>query len=127
MQPIHRLIFNICSSNLVESKSFYTTLFDFTVGFESDWFINLKSQSQPYEIGIIEKENDLAPSESRNNPTGVYLTFVEEDVEATYQLAKSLNFEILQAPEDTFYGQRRMLLKDPDGLVVDVSSLIKQG
>lgn len=65
--------------------------------------------------------------ESRNNPAGVYLTFVVEDVEATCKLAKSLNFEILQAQEDTFYGQCRMLLKDPDRLVVDVSSLIRQG
>lgn len=127
MQPINRLIFNICSSHLVESKNFYITLFDFTVGFESDWFINLKSQSQPFEIGIIDKDNELVPSESRNYPAGVYLTFVVEDVEATHNLAKSLSFEIIQAPEDTFYGQRRMLLKDPNGLVVDVSSLIKKG
>lgn len=47
-----------------------------------------------------------------------------EDADAVYAKARQLDYKVLQLPEDTFYGQRRLLLKDPDGAMVDVSSPI---
>ncbi|MAD97965.1 MAG: hypothetical protein CMB99_11625 [Flavobacteriaceae bacterium] len=119
---IDRILINICSDHLTKSRDFYTHLFDFEVGYESDWFIHLVSKEKGLELGIISKAYDAVPASFKNTPTGFYITIVVEDVHQIYELAKAEGFDIVSEPADTFYGQRRILLKDPDGALVDVSS-----
>lgn len=125
MMKINRLMTNICSDKLTESKYFYTKLFDFKVNFESDWFIHLTSGNGNLELGLIDKSNDLVPAEFQNHPQGFYLTFVVDNVDTVFKIAKEEKFEILANPTDTAYGQRRLLIKDPNGSMLDVSSPIK--
>lgn len=124
MKKINRMMTNICSEKLKESKDFYTRLFDFKVDYDSDWFIHLISEDKQLELGIMERTNELVPKDAQLKPEGFYVTFVVDNVDEIFELAKSENFEIAGEPADTFYGQRRMLLKDPDGTLVDVSSPI---
>ena len=115
----------ICSEDLFKSEYFYTTLFDFDVTFTSDWFIQLQSKDKQFELGIIDKTNALVPPYYQGEPKGFYMTFVVDDVDAIFELAKQEYFTIVSEPDDTFYGQRRLLLQDPNGALIDVSSLIK--
>lgn len=116
---------NICSDNLKESKEFYTKLFDFNVDYDSDWFIHLISKDNKLELGIIDRTNEIVPKDFQNNPQGFYITFVVDNADEIFKIAKAEKFEIVSDPSDTFYGQRRLLLKDPNGTLVDVSSPIK--
>ena len=125
MNTINRLMTNICSDNLAESRDFYTKLFDFNVDFESDWFVHLISKDQKLELGMIDRTNDVVPEDFQNNPQGFYVTFVVDNADTIFEIAKTENFEIIYEPADTFYGQRRLLLKDPNGTLVDISSPIK--
>ncbi|WP_298489051.1 VOC family protein [uncultured Maribacter sp.] len=125
MKTINRMMTNICSVNLTESSYFYTKLFDFNVNYDSDWFVHLISKDQKLELGLIDRTNEIVPKDSQNNPQGFYVTFVVENVDEIFKIAESEKFEILSEPKDTFYGQRRLLLKDPNGTLVDVSSPIK--
>jgi len=125
MEVINRIMTNICSDKLKESKHFYTKLFDFNVDYDSDWFIHLISKDKKLELGIIDRSNELVPAEFQTNPQGFYITFVVENVDKVLTIAESEKFEIVSPPTDTFYGQRRLLLKDPNGALVDISSLIK--
>ena len=124
MTQINRLMINICSQKLIESKHFYTTLFDFKVNFDSDWFIQLISNDNKLELGIIDQSNEIVPKEYQKKPQGFYITFVVDSADDIYNIATKENFEVVAKPADTFYGQRRLLLKDPNGTLVDVSSLI---
>ena len=124
MHQINRSIFNISSDQLEASKVFYTTLFAFEVAFDSDWYINLRHADPPVEIGLLHSNSDLIPDDYPRKNSGGYLTFVVEDVDQVHQLALEKGFRVKQAPEDTFYGQRRMLLLDPNDFLIDVSSLI---
>jgi len=117
---------NICSDHLEASKLFYTSLFEFSVDYDSDWFVHLISKGRELELGIIDRINEIVPEVSRNKPDGIYLTFVVDSVDEVFKTASSNEFEIIQEPHDTFYGQRRMLLQDPNGAVVDVSSPIAE-
>lgn len=121
---INRLLTNICADDLVATKHFYLQLFDFKVSFDSDWFIQLVDDESSLELGIVKRENDLIPAAFQQAPQGFYLTFVVEDVEAVYEMAKDHQFKIVEPPTNTFYGQRRLLLQDPSGTLVDVSALI---
>ena len=124
MNVINRLMANICSTKLSESRDFYVKLFDFNVDYDSDWFVHLVSKDQKLELGIIDQNNKIVPKEFQSSPTGTYLTFVVDNTDDVYSIAKKEKFNIVSEPNDTFYGQRRLLIKDPNGLLVDISSPI---
>lgn len=118
------MLINLCSTKLKESKAFYTTLFDFKVDFDSDWFVHLISESKQLELGIIDTNHEIVPDVVQTPPNGFYITLVVDNADTIYEQAKVQGIEILKAPHDTFYGQRRLLIKDPNGVVLDVSSLL---
>ena len=120
---INRILTNLCSQNLETSTDFYTTLFKFTVQFDSDWFVHLAAENQSLEIGIMQADHELIPEPFRGSPAGMYVTFVVDDCVAVFEKAKEMGVEIVQEPAMTFYGQQRLLLKDPAGILVDVSSV----
>ncbi len=124
MKTINRMMTNICSDKLKESKEFYTKLFDFDVDYDSDWFVHLISKDRQLELGIIQRTNDIVPQRAQTHPEGFYITFVVAAADEVFEMARSEQFEIISEPEDTFYGQRRLLLRDPNGVIVDVSSPI---
>lgn len=121
---INRLLTNICSDNLTASKNFYTKLFNFKVDYDSDWFVHLISKNKNLELGLIDRTSEIVPNAYRSAPNGFYITFVVDNADELFETAKSAGFEILEEPSATFYGQRRLLLQDPDGTLVDVSSPI---
>jgi predicted enzyme related to lactoylglutathione lyase len=121
---INRMMTNICSEQLSKSSDFYTKLFDFSIDYDSDWFVHLISKDKQLELGIIDINNEIVPKDIRKQPTGTYITFVVANVDAVFKVAKANKFEVVQNPENTFYGQRRMLLKDPNNYIIDISSPI---
>ncbi|MGD1961761.1 MAG: VOC family protein [Fulvivirga sp.] len=124
MKILNRMMTNICSKNLDESKVFYTSLFDFSIDYDSDWFIHLISKDKQLELGIINATHEIVPKSTQTRPEGFYITFVVEKADDIFQIAKNEGFDIVSEPTDTFYGQRRLLLRDPNGVIVDVSSPI---
>jgi predicted enzyme related to lactoylglutathione lyase len=119
---INRMMTNICSEQLAESRNFYVRLFDFSIDYDSDWFVHLISKDKQFELGIIDLNSEIVPTEIRNKPTGTYITFVVDNVDEVFKLAKTNKYKVVQSPENTFYGQRRMLLKDPNNYIIDISS-----
>lgn len=115
---------NLCSDHLLASKYFYTTLFRLNVNFDSDWFVQLQDEKTGLELGIILRTSEIVPKDYQDTPQGCYLTFVVDEVEPYFEMAEQENFPIVQTPHDTFYGQRRLLLRDPDGTLIDISAPI---
>ncbi|WP_299623515.1 VOC family protein [uncultured Tenacibaculum sp.] len=122
---MNRLMTNTCSDNLIKSRDFYSKIFKLNIAFESDWFIHLVTDNKNLELGIIDRTNEIVPEEFQNKPQGFYITFVVDNADEIFNIAVAESFEIVQEPADTFYGQRRVLLKDPDGTLIDVSSPIE--
>jgi len=118
-----KILTNICSDNLKESKNFYVELLDFEVKYDSDWYVQLCSpKGSEIEYGLIQRDHELVPSDYQFPPTGMYVTFVVDDVDIIYSKALSMKLDILQAPRNEFYGQRRFLVKDPSGCLIDICS-----
>ena len=120
---VRRLLSNISSDRLQESRDFYADLLGMEVAFESDWYIRLHSPTNPgLELGIIQRDHPLLPADWRAAPVGMYLTFVVDNVDDIHARAVVRGLPIVQPPRDEFYGQRRFLTRDPDGTLVDISS-----
>ena len=118
-----RILPNICSDDLPGSRDFYVELLGLHVKYDSDWYVQLCAPNNPeVEYGIIRRDHTLVPEPFRQVPTGMYITFVVDDVDAVYQKALSMQLDIVQTPRDEFYGQRRFLVKDPNACLVDICS-----
>jgi PhnB protein len=99
------------------------SLFGYEPVFESDWFIHLQDPSnESLELGIMDRDHEIVPERFRAAPAGGLMTIVVDDVDALHRRAADASVEVIEPPRDLFYGQRRMLLVDPDGQLVDVSS-----
>ncbi|MCU0312253.1 MAG: VOC family protein [Acidimicrobiales bacterium] len=120
---MQRSFFSVLSDDLPGTRDWYVALFDYRVDFDSDWFVQLQAPDVPrLELGIIARGHRIVPDALRSSPTGGLLTVVVDDVDALHQRAQQRGVEVLEPPTDLFYGQRRMLLVDPNGMIVDVSS-----
>lgn len=120
---MNRAFTNILAADVGEAARFYERLLGMTRRFDSDWFVMLGDPDrEATELGIMDREGEVVPEGVRARPQGVMLTFVVDDVEAVFERARAMDAAVLEPPTDMSYGQRRMLLRDPDGTVVDVSA-----
>lgn len=111
------------SDNLVSAKEWYVDRLGYQVDFDSDWFVQLRSPTAGgVELGILLKGHSLVPAPYRQATAGVMLTVVVDDVESVYAKVRAAGDPIVEPPTNQFYGQRRLLVIDPDGMLVDVSS-----
>ncbi len=118
-----RSFYSVFSTDLSRAKDWYVSLFDYRIEFESDWFVHLQDADNPsIEVGLIKRTHEVVPAQFRANPAGGMLTLVVDDVDELHNRAIASGAEVIEEPRDLFYGQRRLLLIDPDGLLVDVSS-----
>lgn len=118
-----RNFYSVVSDDLPATRDWYVGLFDYSVEFDSDWFVHLQSIDAPdVEFGILARDHEIVPDRVRAQPSGGMVTIVVEDVDALHRRAIDGGTEVIEPPRNLFYGQRRMLLVDPNGLVVDVSS-----
>lgn len=118
-----RLLTNLCADDLAASRDFHVALFGFAVAYDSDWYVQLRHPDLPgLELGIIERTHELVPEAFRTAPSGMYVTVVVPDVDATHARARAMGATIVQAPRNEFYGQRRFLVLDPAGCLIDVCS-----
>jgi catechol 2,3-dioxygenase-like lactoylglutathione lyase family enzyme len=116
-----RIITNICSDRLAESRDFYVDLLGFEVSYDSDWYIQLRNPSnKEQEFGIILRSHSLVPQEYQTTPSGMYVTFVVAEVDMVYEKALTMKLHIVQEPKNEFYGQRRFLTIDPNGCLIDI-------
>lgn len=119
----NRLFPNVLSSNLARSRDWYVQLLDFEVAFDSDWFVHLQAPGQELiTLGLIAADHDIVSEQMAEQPTGGVITVVVDDADAVHAAALAAAATVVEAPRNLFYGQRRLLLADPDGQIIDVSS-----
>jgi len=120
---MQRCFANILTEEVAVTAAFYEELLGLTPRFASDWFVNLADPDNPaFELGILLQTSEIVPVRAQRAPAGVMLTFVVGDCDAVYDRALALKANIVEAPRDMPYGQRRMILRDPAGTFVDISS-----
>lgn len=114
---------NIIAADLAATKAWYIELLGWAVEFDSDWFVHLRAPDAPgVELGVINAAHEIVADVVEPHAGGAMLTFVVDDVDDVHRKAVKLGYEILQEPRDLFYGQRRMVTRDPSGTIVDISS-----
>ena len=121
---VTRLLSNICTDRMDETRDFYVALLGFVVGFEHpDWYVQLASPTHPQlQIGIVRRDAEFTPQAFQQPAQGVILSAQVDDVEAAYSTAKGRGFDIALELRDESFGMRRFMVADPNGLLVNIFS-----
>lgn len=113
----------IGTTQVSESKDFYTKHFGFSVTFEADWYVSLKKDS--YELAILDYTHPTMPESYRKNAQGLILNFEVEDVDAEYErLIKKSKLPLQRDIRSEDFGQRHFITVDPNGVLIDVITVI---
>lgn len=123
MPALNRVLFNVLCSDLSGSVAFYRQLLDLETTYESDWFVTLSPKDRPeIEIGLIDQVSQFTPRHAWGMHEGTYLTFVVDDVYEVLDRARALGAEVVSEPVALDYGQTRGLIRDLNGMVLDIST-----
>lgn len=122
-QRTNRIIFNILARDIEETARFYEVLCGLERQYTSGWYIVLTPGSGlAYELGIIDEVSEFVPQAARGLFAGGYVTLVVDDLQASYRKAQEMGVDIVSPPTALAYGQTQMVLRDPNGVVVDIST-----
>jgi uncharacterized glyoxalase superfamily protein PhnB len=112
------------TEKLAESKAFYTQHFGFEVIFEDSWFVLLKRGD--YELGFMQ------PEMPQQNPLfqpafggGSWLAFETDDAHREYERLQRAGVPIVADIKDESWGDRHFVVKDPNGIGVDIYQRIE--
>lgn len=111
----------VVTEKIQESKAFYTSLFDCEVVFESDWFVLLQAGETELGFMLPNLEEQAPIFREATNGKGLWIVIDVEDVDAEYERIQSLGVAVIEVDiKDEPWGDRHFVLKDPNGIGVDV-------
>lgn len=117
---------DICSAALPASKQFYVSLFEMYPVFEIDWYIQMQSKDDEHvQIAFVAKDHPSVPPGFALDPQGVVITLEFDEVDSIHKRAGEIGLQIVQELRDEEWGQRHFMVKDPNGLLVDVVKMIE--
>lgn len=117
----------IQTEQVASTAAFYTEHFGFEVVFQSDWYVNLRAPqgSTPYELAILNFNHETIPAPFREGTKGLILNFEVDDVDAAYErLIERSKLSLHLELRDEEFGQRHFMTSDPNGVLIDVISII---
>ncbi|MEL6838856.1 MAG: VOC family protein [Pseudomonadota bacterium] len=120
---MNRAFTNILCADVKTSAWFYENMLGMTEHGDFGWFMLLGHPTMPgFELGLLDQSHDSVPGALAGLAPGIILTFVVADVAEYHDRAVQIGAQIIQAPVALPYGQTRLLLRDPAGTIIDISS-----
>lgn len=110
----------VVTEKVKESKAFYTGIFGCEIVFDSDWFVLLQSGETELGFMLPNLEEQAPVFREATNGKGLWIVIDVDDVDAEYTRIKSLGVAIEFEIKDEPWGDRHFVLKDPNGIAVDV-------
>jgi len=114
---IRRVVPDLNTDRMDESREFYIQVFGFEVGMDMGWVATLASPDNPTaQINLLRGTGE---SDTREAPD---LTIEVTDVDAVYDIVVERGLEVVYPLTDEEWGVRRFFVTDPGGFVVNVMS-----
>lgn len=122
-KPLHmKMNAGIITTQLAETKAFYTKTLGFGVTFENEFYLLLHTPGQAAEISF------LLPNHPSQQPLfhtpfagkGMYLTIEVEDVDKVYKEIKAKGVPIKIELRNEPWGDRHFAIEDPNGIGIDI-------
>ena len=111
----------ILTGDVAGTARFYTDNFRFSPAFQSDWYVHLQSsEDESVNIAVLQGDHETVPEVARGKVSGLIINFEVEDVDREFERAEANGLTILLALRDEPFGQRHFIIRDPNGILIDV-------
>ena len=114
---IRRVVPNITSENVEQSRKFYTDFLGFQVAMDMGWIVTLASPTNPTAQISLLRATGSAPPHAQ-----VSLSIEVADVDAVHAKAVEFGLPIVYPLTTEPWGVRRFHVTDPNGMVINVMS-----
>lgn len=114
----------IGTKEVKKTTKFYMSHFDFTMTFESDWYISLSSKVG-FQLAIIDFSHESVPQDFRQPTKGLTLNFEIENVDEKYGQIKAEGLHMHLDIRSEAWGQRHFIISDPNSILIDVIQIIE--
>jgi catechol 2,3-dioxygenase-like lactoylglutathione lyase family enzyme len=112
---IKRVVPDIISQRMDESRKFYTEFLGFDVAMDMGWVLTFASPSNPTaQITVVRGSEKAAPQPN--------MSIEVTDVDAVHAKAVALGLRIVYPVTDEPWGVRRFFVADPNGVIINVLS-----
>jgi catechol 2,3-dioxygenase-like lactoylglutathione lyase family enzyme len=113
LMSIRRVVPDMTTQRLEESREFYVGLLGFEVAMDMDWVVTLVSPVNPTAQVILMTRDATAPVQPQ-------ISIEVANVDAVHQDAVNRGDDIIYPLTDEPWGVRRFFVRDPTGVVVNV-------
>ena len=113
LMSIRRVVPDITTQRLEESREFYVGLLGFEVAMDMDWVVTLVSPVNPTAQVILMTRDATAPVQPQ-------MSIEVANVDAVHREAVVRGDDIIYPLTDEPWGVRRFFVRDPTGVVVNV-------
>lgn len=119
--PATRLLPNICTDRMEETRDFYINLLGVVVGIEHEgWYLQLASPVKPnLRIGIPRQDHAFTPTEFQLPAQGVVLSVEVDDVDAMHEKVRNNGIPVALELREEDFGMRNFMVARPNGLLVN--------
>ncbi len=115
---VHRIVPNILSNDLTESKRFYNEFLNMELVMDLGWILTFKSsENETAQISIV-KSNDSLDKDANTT----FISIEVSEVDTVYKKALAMKYEITYPITNEDWGVRRFFVKDPNGAVLNILS-----
>lgn len=111
------------TENLAELKQFYAAHFGFTdVFFDEEFYLHLLHPGSGQQIGFMAPHHPSQPAflHSPTSNIGAIITFDVSDAKDAWQTALSTGLEVVLEYVEESWGQNHFIIRDPQGLLIDI-------
>lgn len=121
---VTRLLPNICTDRVEETRDFFIDLLGLVVGFEHQgWYIQMASPTNPqFQVGIVRRYHEFTPKAFQQPAQGIIISAQVENVDVAYSEVIKRGISIELELRDESFGMRRFMVADPNGVLVNVFS-----
>jgi len=114
---IRRVVPDISSKHMDESRKFYTGFLGFDVGMDMGWIVTFVSPDNPTAQLTV-----MAPQSMPNSPS---ISIEVADVDSVHAKAVAQGIKIVYPLTSEPWGVRRFFATDPNGVVINIMSHVK--
>jgi catechol 2,3-dioxygenase-like lactoylglutathione lyase family enzyme len=112
---IKRVLPDIVSQRMDESRKFYTEFLGFDVVMDMDWALTFASPDNPTaQVTVVRGGETSMPQPN--------ISIEVDDVDAMHAKAVALGLPIVYPMTDEPWGVRRFFIADPNGVIINVLS-----
>ena len=119
----------LCVPDVGRSSSYHCDLLGLVVTADVGWYLEVASPEDPDRIvlALCAADHPSVAAAGHGPPGGMLVSVIVTDVDAVAARVPGAGGEIVAPCRDEDFGQRHLLLRDPDGFLFDVIERIRPG